>query len=306
MWRCQAEEQCPEHHMFAYEEYLGNNFCINIFKRNVFLFHCYTLNLILPFVVKIAWPYKLFPDSDRLWKRWWWWWSITVSVAYRGVARIFQRGGHRGYSLEHHPGIADYIWFIPLLSLVYQQAQSYYRGMKALDNSRWRKHFTKQVGFSTMAFTAKILSWCFRHLNIVGSCLLKRRPTKGGSRAPQDPPPLATPLAYNNYCTGVFFFLKRAAHSGPVERGGENPVPCTSIILQYQLTALKHAYHHPPSRINLFSEQFISEKRVHTLIVSIELTQLGESKCIHGEKLARLGTWFYHHKKVNRLGGSPF
>ena len=29
-----------------------------------------------------------------------------------------------------------------------------------------------------MAFTAKILSWRFRHLNIVG-CLLKRRPTKG-------------------------------------------------------------------------------------------------------------------------------
>ena len=38
-----------------------------------------------------------------------------------------------------------------------------------------------------MAFTAKILSWRFCHLNIVG-CLLKRRPTKGGSRAPQDPP----------------------------------------------------------------------------------------------------------------------
>ena len=38
-----------------------------------------------------------------------------------------------------------------------------------------------------MAFTAKILSWRFRHLNIVG-CLLKRRSTKGGSRAPQDPP----------------------------------------------------------------------------------------------------------------------
>ena len=42
----------------------------------------------------------------------------------RGVARIFQRGGHRRYS-------PDYIWFIPLLSLVYQRAQSYYRGMKA-------------------------------------------------------------------------------------------------------------------------------------------------------------------------------
>ena len=41
-----------------------------------------------------------------------------------------------------------------------------------------------------MAFKAKILSWRFRHLNIVG-CLLKRRPTKGGSRAPQDPPSYA-------------------------------------------------------------------------------------------------------------------
>ena len=41
-----------------------------------------------------------------------------------------------------------------------------------------------------MAFTAKVLSWRFRHLNIVG-CLLKRRPTKGGSRAPQDPPSYA-------------------------------------------------------------------------------------------------------------------
>ena len=47
---------------------------------------------------------------------------------YRGVARIFQRGGHRQ---GHHPGIADYIWFTPLLFLVYQRAQSYYRGMKA-------------------------------------------------------------------------------------------------------------------------------------------------------------------------------
>ena len=46
-----------------------------------------------------------------------------------------------------------------------------------------------------MAFTAKILSWPFRLLNIVG-CLLKRRPTKGGSRAPQDLP-LATPLLRN-------------------------------------------------------------------------------------------------------------
>ena len=39
-----------------------------------------------------------------------------------------------------------------------------------------------------MAFTAKKLSWRFRHLNIVG-CLLKRR----GSGAPPDPPPPRPP-----------------------------------------------------------------------------------------------------------------
>ena len=43
-----------------------------------------------------------------------------------------------------------------------------------------------------MAFTAKILSWRFRHLNIVG-CLIKRRPTKGGQGHPRNPP-LVTPL----------------------------------------------------------------------------------------------------------------
>ena len=43
-----------------------------------------------------------------------------------------------------------------------------------------------------MAFTAKILSWRFRHLNIVG-CLLKRRPTKGGGGHPNTP--LATLLS---------------------------------------------------------------------------------------------------------------
>ena len=53
--------------------------------------------------------------------------QLTNYIYSRGVARIFQRGGHRQ---EHHPGIADYIWFIPLPSLVYQRAQSYYRRMK--------------------------------------------------------------------------------------------------------------------------------------------------------------------------------
>ena len=50
-----------------------------------------------------------------------------------------------------------------------------------------------------MAFTAKILSWRFRHLNIVG-CLLKRRPTKGGHGHPRTPPPLPSyaPAEYSD------------------------------------------------------------------------------------------------------------
>ena len=58
----------------------------------------------------------------------------------------------------------------------------------------FKKTNFKKVGFSTMAsFMAKILSWRFRQLNIVG-CLLKRRPTKGGHGHPKTP--LATPLYF--------------------------------------------------------------------------------------------------------------
>ena len=51
-----------------------------------------------------------------------------------------------------------------------------------------------------MAFMAKILSWRFRHLNIVG-CLLKRRPTKVGSRVPQ------APLSYAPALDTVFMIV---------------------------------------------------------------------------------------------------
>ena len=57
-----------------------------------------------------------------------------------------------------------------------------------------------------MAFMAKILSWPFRHLNIV-ACLLKRRPTKGGSRAPQDPPSYAPEVVKLLKCCSLIFFL---------------------------------------------------------------------------------------------------
>ena len=57
-----------------------------------------------------------------------------------------------------------------------------------------------------MAFTTKILSWRFRHLNIVG-CLLKRRPTKGGGGG------LATPL-------NLPLLLFKKVREGPFEGEG--------------------------------------------------------------------------------------
>ena len=80
---------------------------------------------------------------------------------------------------------------------------------------------------------------------------------------------------------------------------------------------------HPPSRVN-FSERLYERKvdpsaRVKSWLCNdnsaracsgrlslTELTRLGELKCLYGEKLARLGGRPYHHKRVTRLGGSPF
>ena len=64
----------------------------------------------------------------------------------------------------------------------------------------YKKTNFKKVGFSTMAFTAKILSWRFCHLNIVG-CLLNRRPTKGGGGHghPRTPPSYA-PVTAEHLC----------------------------------------------------------------------------------------------------------
>ena len=64
-----------------------------------------------------------------------------------------------------------------------------------------------------MAFTDKILSWRFRPLNIVG-CLLKRRPTKGGSRAPQDPPSYAPGGQSDHARENVLELLKLGLISG--------------------------------------------------------------------------------------------
>ena len=133
----------------------------------------------------------------------------------RGVARIFQRGGHSRDNIRGSPTIYGLYRCSPSCISGLSRIIAAWRFILTKDKSRWRKYFTrkqilKKVVFSTMVFTAKILSWRFHHLNIVG-CLLKTRPTKGGSRAPQDPPPpLATPLKAENETTcsnGWFDFL---------------------------------------------------------------------------------------------------
>ena len=66
-----------------------------------------------------------------------------------------------------------------------------------------------------MAFTAKILSWRFRHLNIVG-CLFKRRPTKGGGEGhghPRTPPSYAPVTNGFHYPTNSKMYGKERRYS---------------------------------------------------------------------------------------------
>ena len=102
----------------------------------------------------------------------------------RTVARIFQRRGHRGYSPDCHVDRCR----PPRRALT----------TRAVDEITLQKNKFIKVGFSTRAFTANILSWRFRHLNIVG-CLLKRGPTKGGHGHPRTPPPLPPNYAPARY-----------------------------------------------------------------------------------------------------------
>ena len=83
---------------------------------------------------------------------------------------------------------------------------------------------------------------------------------------------------------------------------------------------------HPPSRVNftnfierLYERNVDRSARVKSWLCNdssaracsdrlslTELTRLGEPKCLYGEKFPRLGGRPYHHKRVTRLGGSPF
>ena len=66
------------------------------------------------------------------------------------------------------------------------------------DKSRWRKYFTKKETLKKWAFQQWLLRPRYFH-GVFATCIeyCRWRPTKeggGGSRAPQDPPSLATPL----------------------------------------------------------------------------------------------------------------
>jgi len=124
----------------------------------------------------------------------------------QGRSQDFSKGAHSRDTIRGSPTIYGLYRCSPScisgLSRIIAAWRSILTKDEPLTKILYKKPNFKKVGFSTMAFTAKILSWRFRHLNIVG-CLLKRRPTKGGSRAPQDSPPLATPLIY--MCLAALF-----------------------------------------------------------------------------------------------------
>ena len=113
-------------------------------------------------------------------------------MVIQGRSQDFSKGESQSYVKQgHHPGIADYTY--PIYGL-YRRSPSCISGLSRIiaawrpiltkDKNRWRKYFTKKQILNKWAFQQWLLRprWRFRHLHIVG-CLLKRRPTKGGSEA---------------------------------------------------------------------------------------------------------------------------
>ena len=99
---------------------------------------------------------------------------------HRGVARILHSGGGGVWGVTDR----DTIRGLPTIYGLYRCSPSCISG--PLTKILYKNTNFKNVGFSTMTFKAKILSWRFRHLNIIG-CLLKRRPTRGVTGTPGPP-----------------------------------------------------------------------------------------------------------------------
>ena len=111
------------------------------------------------------------------------WWTVDSKTPtyHEGRSHDFSKGGHRRDTIQGSPTIYGLYRCCPSCMSGLSRIIAAWRSILTKDKSRWRKYFTKKsnfkkVDFSTMAFTAKMLSWRFRHLNIVG-CFLKRRPT---------------------------------------------------------------------------------------------------------------------------------
>ena len=136
---------------------------------------------------------------------------------FKGVAGTFQRGGHRGYSPDCHVDLhAVHVWLN--VTVLGWAVRVQWAGQAYKIYSSQKKTNFKEVSFSTMAFTAKTLSWRSRHLNIAG-CLLKRGPTKAtGTPGPPStpphspPPPLGVAPVFIEKCLNAWT-SKAVAHS---------------------------------------------------------------------------------------------
>ena len=132
---------------------------------------------------------------------------------FKGVARTFQRGGHRGYSPDCHVDIhAVHVWLN--VTVLGWAVRVQWAGQAYKIYSSPKKTNFKEVSFSTMAFTAKTLSWRFRHLNIAGCLQVEGLPrgSHGHPRTPLHPPPPGFAPVFTEKCLNAWT-SKAVAHS---------------------------------------------------------------------------------------------
>ena len=108
---------------------------------------------------------------------------IVVTVIARGVARSFQKGGGSQRLLTRSPSGDRRLYMVYTAAFPRVSAGSVvlsrHEGprQEPLTKTLYKK---KKFGFSTMAFTAKVLSWRFRHLNIFRLFAQKKAYQGGG------------------------------------------------------------------------------------------------------------------------------
>ena len=130
---------------------------------------------------------------------------------FKGVARTFQRGGHRGYSPDCHVDIhAVHVWLN--VTVLGWAVRVQWAGQAYKIYSSPKKTNFKEVSFSTMAFTAKTLS-----LSLPEYCRLfaQKKAYQGGVTdtpgPPSTPPPGFAPV-FTEKCLNAWT-SKAVAHS---------------------------------------------------------------------------------------------